>query len=77
MADQREGSSQVVVTTPLEGDVEMVTVSVQVGDRVRKGSVLCQYQPLNGSGAVQTLKSSTVGIVRRVSAHDGDVLPPK
>ena len=71
------GGEVVVVTTPLEGEVEVISVSVQEGDRVRKGSVLCQYQPKNGSGAMQTLKSPTVGIVRRVVMSSGDVAAPK
>ena len=71
------GGEAVVVSSPPDGEVEVISVCVQVGDRVRKGSVLCQYQPRNGSGVVQSLKSPTVGIVRRVIMSNGDIAAPK
>ena len=79
MAELAGGVGKVVVSTPVDAEVEVTCVSVQVGDRVRKGSVLCQYRPKNGAGsaAVQTLKSPTVGIVRRIGVNNGDVVPPK
>lgn len=73
----KQTSEVVLVTTPLEGEVEIISVCVQEGERVRKGSVLCQYQPRNGFGAMQTLKSPTVGIVRRVVMSSGDIAAPK
>lgn len=79
MAELAGGVGKVVVSTPLDAEVEVTCVSVQVGDRVRRGSVVCQYRPKDGAGstAVQTLKSPVVGIVRRIGVNDGDVVPPR
>ena len=53
-------------------EAEIVSLQVVVGERVRKGSLLCSYKI--GNEPNQSIKCSLVGFVREVMVKEGDVI---
>lgn len=67
---------------PLHSSIpcKLLTWNVDVGERVRKGSLLCVYTQDVGDcdpmeGRLQ-LKSSVVGVVKEVLVQAGEMVPP-
>ena len=71
----------VPIVSPAGQEVDVVSVSVQEGERVQKGSPVCTYVTVQPSvdeahWVQQTLKAHVVGIVRNVTVKEGDRLQP-
>lgn len=69
------------IVLPAALEVNVLGVSVQEGERVKKGSPVCTYVAVQSSVdeaqlVHRTLKSHVVGIVRNVMVKEGDRLPP-
>ncbi len=67
------------ITLPSASLASLTALKVEVGTKIRNGTLLAEYSvnEQGGNARVLHLRSSVVGIVRSVHFNDGDTIPSR